>query len=799
MSALKKVVHADSFYQCQTKRSIRMKIRDEGRMSVLYGVIRELGEAIQRGTVESLYDRIRAYKDEWFAYDYIKEQQISDDIACINRFVQTISAPSVICSNTSLEVETASAKVLGHVDFVTLVDGQYAAYIVKFKKADKSPNGKSVHTNTETDISAMAAKAYFEETYPGIVVNLVYLCNENDSLGNVGKFVVAKTKKSNIFTVAFDKYFDKVVGFDMDALISRLDEVLSVRVEPNCFNCDCKDLCQQNSITSVSKAKPKSEVTEVKSYSLPTYTASQKRVINKTDGPLLVCAGPGSGKTATLVGRIKHLIDMGVEPEFILAITFTKDAAGELKERCLGFCKPYEMPEILTLNALGYQILRMNPAFVGEVNLMTRRERITLINSLLEVTPPLAGFNYAQIKGGNGLLSKVDKALSSYQEGCRDFGADFIKFAETFESAIESHHYITYDEQITRAQKLFEEQPQVLEGISSRYKYIMVDEFQDVDEAQVRFISSLSSKYKNLCCVGDDDQSIYAFRGASNKYMLSFRELFPGAEVFTLRENFRSKEEILKAASKAIAGNKRIKKELVSTRKGGISPIHVKGQDVSDIEGVIDEIVKSGVSYEDIAVIASKNVTLQNMQRLVSFPSVLGREFLIDSPLFKTIYWSLRASVCPDDTEKCKVYLEGLVGDKSLIDSIISVKSDILAITYCESIANIIGLLDTAAFEALSSVIIKEHCKTCASLLDVMQYMCDFGDDTRIEPDTTGQVVFITSHESKGMEWTAVVMIDDYKEEVSEEQNRLVYVAMTRAKDLLYVLDNTNKQTIVAA
>jgi superfamily I DNA/RNA helicase len=308
---------------------------------------------------------------------------------------------------------------------------------------------------------------------------------------------------------------------------------------------------------------------------------------------------------------------------------------------------------------------------------------------------------------------------------------------------------------------------------------------------------SLANKYKNICCVGDDDQSIYAFRGASNKYMLHFKELYPDAQLFTLRENFRSKEEILKAAGRCIAGNKRIKKELVPVRKGGLSPIHVTGQSADELNSVVQTIVAGGTAYDDIAVIASKNATLENLQGQISFPSVLGREFLIDSPLFKAIYWSL-CICCGRDIERAKAYLDGIVPDGDAVLQILSV-NDPSAMKYCELVAKILGLSETAAFDALCGIIISEHCRSCDSLLEVMQYMNDFGDDTRIEPDTTGQVVFITSHESKGMEWKAVVMIDDYKEEASEEQNRLLYVAMTRAKDILYILDDTRKGNKIAA
>ena len=796
-NALKKVVYADTFYQCPTNRAINSKLHENNRMRVLYNAIGELGKAIMDRNLKPVYERISSsYEDAWFPYLHVKEQTIKDDISVIQRFVDYVGDEAVVETGKSLSVETPLSKVFAKVSFITCKNGKYYAYIIRHKKADKSPNGKSLHTNSETDLSCMVAKAALEEAYPNIQIKLVFMSNEQDSLGNIGSFNVCKTKKSNVFIHDFSSYYEDGL-FEYEAFLGKIEQVLGTKVEPNCFGCDNKDVCQKVTIKTMSKANAKDEYVAPKEYSMPQFTASQLEVIENTEGALLICAGPGSGKTATVVGRIRNLISKGVSPEFILAITFTKEAANELKERCMSFCKPYEMPEIMTLNALGYQILKLNPEYVGNVRLMSQRDRFTLIDNLLSVFPPLKGFSYSVVKGNNGLLARVDKALKAYSKGEGDYGDDFIAFAKAFDEAVKAHGYITFDEQISLSQKLFDEHPDILDNISARYKYIMVDEFQDIDDMQAKFIYSISKKYFNICAVGDDDQSIYAFRGGTNKYMLHFKKLYPDAKVYTLRENFRSTEKIINAASKQIAGNKRIKKEISPIKKGGIEPIHIAGQTKEELESTVSELVGQGISYEDIAVIASKNATLENLQHEVTFPSVLGREFLVDSPFFKVLRFCLGVAFS-EEHERHEFYLRQLVDDDTLCDKLLGISSDMLALGFAENIASILDLSSSAVLASVTKVITDNHIRDCKALFEVLQYMADYGDEIRVIPDVKGSVIFITSHESKGMEWKAVLMIDDYKDEATEEQNRLIYVAMTRAADLLYVFDKPNKRVVAA-
>ncbi len=160
--------------------------------------------------------------------------------------------------------------------------------------------------------------------------------------------------------------------------------------------------------------------------------------------------------------------------------------------------------------------------------------------------------------------------------------------------------------------------------------------------------------------------------------------------------------------------------------------------------------------------------------------------------------FALKAKYCTNDVARCMVYLSKFIDDDSLVSSLLEIDTDCLAIEYVERFGKVFGLDDAAVISAICQVIMKYHIRDCKALYELVQYMADYGDETRIVPESKGNVIFITSHESKGMEWKVVLLIDDFREEQTEEQNRLIYVAMTRAADILYVFDST-KNSIIAA
>ena len=289
----------------------------------------------------------------------------------------------------------------------------------------------------------------------------------------------------------------------------------------------------------------------------------QKEAVYQTEGPVLILAGAGSGKTRVLTHRIAYLIEeKGVNPWNILAITFTNKAAGEMRERVdqlVGFGS--ESIWVSTFHSACVRILRRFIDRLGYDTNFTIYDTDDQKSLMKEVC------RYLQIDTKmykeRALLSAISSAkneMISPEEYRLDAEGDFSrkKIAEVYaeyEKQLRANNALDFDDLLVKAVQLFQTQPDVLEYYQERFRYIMVDEYQDTNTVQFRLIQILSSKYRNLCVVGDDDQSIYKFRGANIKNILNFEEEFPDAVVIKLEQNYRSTSTILNAANAVIRNN----------------------------------------------------------------------------------------------------------------------------------------------------------------------------------------------------------------------------------------------------
>ena len=289
----------------------------------------------------------------------------------------------------------------------------------------------------------------------------------------------------------------------------------------------------------------------------------QKKAVFQTEGPVLILAGAGSGKTRVLTHRIAYLIEeKGVNPWNILAITFTNKAAGEMRERVdhlVGFGS--ESIWVSTFHSACVRILRRFIDRLGYDTNFTIYDTDDQKSLMKEVC------KYLQIDTKTyrerALLNAISSAkneMISPQEFLLQAEGDFSKqkIAEVYleyEKQLRANNALDFDDLLVRAVQLFETQPDVLDYYQERFRYIMVDEFQDTNTVQFHLIRILSSKYRNLCVVGDDDQSIYKFRGANIKNILNFESEFPDATVIKLEQNYRSTSNILNAANAVIHNN----------------------------------------------------------------------------------------------------------------------------------------------------------------------------------------------------------------------------------------------------
>ena len=307
----------------------------------------------------------------------------------------------------------------------------------------------------------------------------------------------------------------------------------------------------------------------------------QREAVFHTEGPLLILAGAGSGKTRVLTHRIAYLIEeKGVNPWNILAITFTNKAAGEMRERVdrlVAFGA--ESVWVSTFHSACVRILRRHIDRLGYDSKFTIYDSDDQKTLMKDICKRLQiDTKQWKEKPLLGIISSAKNELIGAQEYEMNTMGDFSKrkIAEAYKEyqrQLRTNNALDFDDLIMKTVELFKLNPDVLEAYQERFKYIMVDEYQDTNTAQFKLISLLASKYQNLCVVGDDDQSIYKFRGANIRNILNFEDVFPSARVVKLEQNYRSTKTILDAANHVIRNNLERKNKTLWTANDGGAPI----------------------------------------------------------------------------------------------------------------------------------------------------------------------------------------------------------------------------------
>ena len=342
----------------------------------------------------------------------------------------------------------------------------------------------------------------------------------------------------------------------------------------------------------------------------------QIKAVKHKDGPLLILAGAGSGKTKVLTTRIAYLIEQGVSSSNILAITFTNKAAKEMKERIE---KLVGKTSILasTFHSFGVRILRENYDRLGyEKNfvIMDSDDCLTLIKKILkDLGYDPKKFSPYMIR--NKISSNKSEFVmpEEYKKFVHGEEDDVIyKVYKKYQEVLFKNNSVDFDDLLILPVRLFKENHDVLEYYQDKFKYILVDEYQDTNNAQYLMIKLLAEKYRNLACVGDNDQSIYMFRGANYKNILNFEKDYPDAEVIMLEQNYRSTKTILEAANSVIKNNTfRKDKNLWSDKEEGEKITFYKAFDETDevfyIIRKIKELISNGASYDDIAILYRTN------------------------------------------------------------------------------------------------------------------------------------------------------------------------------------------------
>jgi len=347
---------------------------------------------------------------------------------------------------------------------------------------------------------------------------------------------------------------------------------------------------------------------------------SQKDAAIHIDGSLLILAGAGSGKTKTITTRLAYLISIGIDPSSILTLTFTNKAASEMRERAFRMIDPSMIntpPLLCTFHKFGLLFLKFHMTELGRKNsfiIIDNDDKKRILKSIdKEITTSLLVSEISKYK--NTLISpseaKATAQLKLYQQ--------IADIYEKYEAYLLKNNLVDFDDLLLLPYMILEKNEELAKETSQRYQYVMVDEYQDTNELQYKLLRKLCCTHNNICVVGDDDQSIYGWRGATIKNILNFSDHFEGTKVVKLEENYRSTNTILEHANQLIEHNRdRLGKKLVGTRKKGdtvrVYESHDENEETRKLIDDIRKLVASGESARDIAILFRVNALSRSLE-----------------------------------------------------------------------------------------------------------------------------------------------------------------------------------------
>ena len=346
------------------------------------------------------------------------------------------------------------------------------------------------------------------------------------------------------------------------------------------------------------------------------YSKPQLEAVRHVDGPMMVLAGPGSGKTAVITGRVRYLLEeMKIAPQTILVITFTKAAAMEMKERFVKLMGEPKGVQFATFHSVFFMILRVSYGY-GVDQIITEEMTRNFLKEKIRGLDLEEGDEKDFIKNIIGEISRVKSegvAIENYYSlNCPEEA--FRDIFKSYEAFMKERGLIDFDDMMLLCDKLFNDYPHILEAWQSKFKYILIDEFQDVSKLQFELVRKMAKPLNNIFIVGDDDQSIYRFRGAKPEIMLGFEKIYPDCKKVLLNENYRSTESILNFAGSIIHKNKqRFAKKIIAAKgvRGNLPVIKSFTDRRTEDTAIVKDIIKShdaGIPFSEMAIVYRTNI-----------------------------------------------------------------------------------------------------------------------------------------------------------------------------------------------
>ncbi len=587
----------------------------------------------------------------------------------------------------------------------------------------------------------------------------------------------------------------------------------------------------------------------------------QKKAVTCTEGPLLVLAGAGSGKTKVLTTRIAYLInEKNVDSSSILAITFTNKAAKEMKDRVIKLIGNigYSM-KISTFHSFGLSILKEHCDLLGyskNFTIIDSDDSMTLIKKIVkDLNLDSKIFNPKMIRNKiSGAKNELMDPAEYVRFANTDMEEKIVSVYERYQKRLKLNNSFDFDDLLMLPIKLLKENPDVLKQYQEKFKYVMVDEYQDTNQAQYILTKMMSAKYKNICVVGDNDQSIYMFRGANYRNILNFEKDYKNTSVILLEENYRSTKNILDVANSIIKNNKSRKdKTLWTNNDDGLKIKYHRSSNEKDesfyVVSEIKKLLNNGVPLSEIAVLYRANAQSRNIEEVLlrdNIPyKVVGAFYFYNRKEIKDLIAYLKLIYNHNDDNSLtriinvpkrgiglkaieNLNTKAMLEEKSLYDSLstqkeldfkrliddLSKKSEIMSLTELvdcilndskmkeeleleKTIESEVRLENLEEFKSITKSF--EESKGIVSLGEFLEEI-SLVSDVEEYKNNTNVVTLMTIHSAKGLEFDNVFLIgmeeglfphanclNDAEE--LEEERRLCYVAVTRARNRLWLVN----------
>ena len=593
----------------------------------------------------------------------------------------------------------------------------------------------------------------------------------------------------------------------------------------------------------------------------------QKEAVLYNDGPLLIIAGAGAGKTKTLTTKIAYLIEeCGVSPYSILAITFTNKAAKEMKDRLFtSLGNDVKKLTVSTFHSFGLKLLRENYERLGydkNFVIMDSDDSLTVVKKIIKdmgYDPKI--YNPKAIR--NKISSCKNEMISPqmYERyAVSDYEKVIQKVYETYQLKLKRNNSVDFDDLLLLPIELFKKNEDLLEKYQDLYRYILIDEYQDTNEAQYILTKLLSERYRNITCVGDDSQSIYSFRGANYKNILNFEKDYKDAKTILLEQNYRSTSNILDAANAVIKNNKQRKDKKLWTARGiGEKIKYYRAYNEKDeanyVVKKINELINNGVEYKDIAVLYRTNAQSRVMEeemlkenlpyRVVGSFYFYSRKEIKDLIAYLRLIHNYKDNVSllrVINTPKRGIGLKTIenltkIADdnnisiyeaissgkelefKNLIERLREVSENLTLTELIDKVLDSTGLKkELEDEESLEAEVRLENLEEFKSItkafeeqegsVSLEEFLLEISlvSDVEEYKDDPNRISLMTVHSVKGLEFNHVFLIgleegifphmNSLMESSDvEEERRLMYVAITRAKDDLHII-NARRRTL---